>query len=146
MFSTTFATPDPDATGLTDLTKSDLDGALVVFTLRKVDHDFPTKLGTTTAATVDLLVVDGKHAGTELPDWLAFGNLGRQLGAIPVGETGLGRIVSGDSKYGTKWYGCDYEVTADDVKAASAAVEGRAAAEPANAVVDEPATRDGFDF
>ena len=91
----TLRSPSPIQTAST---KSDSSAPLITFTLREYDDNkLPTVHGDTTAAFVDLVVVDGKLAGTTQERWAAFGNLGKQIGeALDEGDIAVGRITSGE--------------------------------------------------
>ena len=94
-----FATLKKSESDTDGIDKSDLVGALIAFTLREYDDKLPTVHGDTTAAFVDLVVVDGKLAGTTQERWAAFGNLGKQIGeALDEGDIAVGRITGGSQR------------------------------------------------
>lgn len=134
-----FATPKKSESDTDGIDKSDLVGALIAFTLREYDDKLPTVHGDTTAAFVDLVVVDGKLAGTTQERWAAFGNLGKQIGeALDEGDIAVGRITSGKSASGRSWFGIDYAEEPADFAAAEKALEAAVATAQAPAASDAP--------
>ena len=109
------------------LKKGDLLGDLVIVTPTSYDPSMQTDYGHTTALFAGIIVVDGVHAGKTDPSFAAFGNLGKQLSAVALGENALGRITSGTSSEGRAWFGFDFSSDPVDVAAATAAASAPAA-------------------
>lgn len=108
-----------------EITKTALasDRALIVFSVISFDPNAETHFGFSPDATVDLLVVSGRFAGRRDRQWRVFGNLARQLGEQPAGETTVGRVTSGPGKVaGSSWYGIDFDVSDAEMEAAKAAI------------------------
>lgn len=104
------------------LTKGDLKDQLAVFKLVDVEDDVETKFGTSTKATAEVLVCEGKFAGTHDPEFTAFGNLAKQLARIGQGVTAAGRVIQGENGQRTFW-GVDFDLSSADEKAAEKAVK-----------------------
>lgn len=119
------------------------DNALVAFSVIAYTPEAETQYGTNADVTVDLLVVDGRLAGRRDRQWRAFGNLARQLGAQPVGETVVARITSGMGKVpGSRWYGADFDVDDNDLAVARTAIDEATNQNPAKPA-SRPATTGG---
>lgn len=108
------------------LTKEDLVGSLVV--AETLDYD-PSKQTPKSPDGVptwrgNILVVDGKHAGKFIEDQMFWSNLAKQLGRIPVGSSGPGRVSTGKTGKG-QWFGFDRLTSEDeaDLNKCKAAVD-----------------------
>lgn len=109
------------------LEKKDLVGAVVVFTTKAYNPHAETSFSADTHEWHgSILVVDGPFAGREEKDSRQWGNIARDLGLLPAGSTGVGRVTTGKSatKGRGNWFGVDWEVSDEDVAAAKAAVDG----------------------
>jgi hypothetical protein len=120
-----FSVPATHSTPITDdIKKNDLVGALIAFQLTSYDAELATEFGQTTAAFGALTVIDGPHAGKTVEEWAIFGLLGKQVGALEVGQTGLGRIITGTSSNNRTFYGFDFSSDPADQDAASKVIDG----------------------
>lgn len=114
------------------LSKAQLVGALVVYRLIEFVPDYPGKYGSQPMARVECLVVDGPHAGTHEPERWEFGVLAKQFGSQNGDGTHACKITSGaGSLPGSTWYGCDFDLSEEELAIARAAVEKFTAAAPA---------------
>lgn len=111
------------------VTKQDLVGQVVVFQVAEFIPDASTMHGIQAQADVDLLVVTGPLAGTEVQGWRCWGNLAKQMDAQEGAEPTVARVVAGPDRNGTpSWYGIDISVTDAEFEAAQAAIGGGKAA------------------
>ena len=77
---------------------------------------------------VDVIVVgdDGSIEAAQ-EKFFANGNLAKQLGRVPVGRRGLGRVIQGENQNGGQpWWGIDPTDDQDDIARAKAAVAAAA--------------------
>ncbi len=118
----TFARPENGPGPSDEIPKADLIGALVAITLKGYDPERPTSYGRSECATLDLWVLDGPYGGTQETDRCFFGLLARQISALEVGHTGVGRIVAGGSE-SRPWTGITWSSADADYAAAEAAMK-----------------------
>lgn len=104
----------PEPTRPEWLTKKDIAGELVVFTVTGHDEKYRTSFGIGERTTVAIDVLTGEHEGRHEDEFQAFGLLAKQMGEVPVGETAAARIITGETKTGQTWTGCDYELSDED--------------------------------
>jgi len=82
-----------------------------VVKLLEYDPDRPTAYGSSACAFVELVVVDGPHAGAHVPRYLLAGNIGKQVGeGLEVGGLAPATVVSGKNKAGSSWFGVEWLV------------------------------------
>jgi hypothetical protein len=115
-----FVTPENTNTTVASASvdKKDIIGDLVVVSLTSFQPDLETSYGTTTASFLTLTVVTGSHAGQRFEEWAAFGVLGAQIGQVGEGNHGLGRITTGESGQGRKFFGFAFSSDPADITAA----------------------------
>lgn len=102
--------------------KADLVGSLVVVEMRDSNPAFETTYGPQFMAEFDLTVIDGSHAGFREQGRREFGNLGKQIAQLKPGQTGVGRIVTGQGSQGRAWFGFEFSTDDADYAAADAAL------------------------
>lgn len=127
-----FFTPKTDASStasVVNIKKQDIVGVLVAFTMESYEPNLETEYGHTTAAFGALTVIEGEYKGTTVPNYAAFGLLGKQLSDVAVGQTALGRVSTGSSSAGRNWYGFDYSSKPEDQAAAQAVIEAGSSVE-----------------
>ena len=126
VFDTNFTQPetgaDPSSEDFSPK-KSELVGAVLVATTKAFDPEMVTQYGVSPAWTGDILLVDGPFAGRVFTDVRYFGLLAEQLEKIPENATGVAVIVSGKTRQGRDWIGANFEVDAEQLKAAKKAVD-----------------------
>ena len=115
-----FTTPENTSTTVASASvdKKDIIGDLVVVSLTSYQPDLETSYGTTTASFLTLTVITGKHAGQRFEEWAAFGVLGAQIGQVGEGNHGLGRITTGESGQGRKFFGFAFSSDPADIESA----------------------------
>lgn len=121
---------DTSPTGsLSQVTKDDLSGQVVVYSVNRYQPDAVGKYGTGPQLDADLLIVTGPKAGHRDPDWRCWSGLARQMRErCPDGATAVGRVVTGTSDRGT-WWGID-PVGDEEVQAANRAIHQALAQAP----------------
>lgn len=100
------------------LTRDDLVGRVIAYSVNRFDADAPSKYGRTAAEIdVDVVVVTGPRAGARDPDCRLRSTLARQLAErCPHGMTAVARVVTGTTDRGT-WFGID-AATPDEIEQA----------------------------
>jgi len=91
---------DPSTGGGDKLPLSDLDGALLLFTVKSVETGIQTTYGVTDAVKADVAVLDGPHKADTYTDTLVFPRMLRSALAPNVGSMVLGRLGKGTPKPG----------------------------------------------
>jgi len=94
---TTFQDPSQ---GGDRLPLNDLNGSLLLFTVKSIEHDIVTQFGTTDAVKADVAVLDGAHKGETFDDTLIFPRVLKSALAPNVGSMVLGRLGQGQAKSG----------------------------------------------
>lgn len=90
------------------LRKEDLDGAIIAFDVVDYDAKYEGNFGPNPRITVDLIVCSGDHKGTKQDTTYFSNNLAVQMHKAAAGDGAtVVRVVSGASKYGTRWYGVE---------------------------------------
>lgn len=90
---------DP-ASGGDKLPLDQLEGALLLFTVKGVETDIVTKFGNSDAVKADVAVLDGDHKGELFGDTLVFPRVLRSSLAPHVGSMVIGRLGKGTAKSG----------------------------------------------
>jgi hypothetical protein len=94
----TFA--DPSTGSGEKLPLTELNGSLLLFTVKSVETDIKTAFGTTDAVKADVAVLDGPHKAETFEDTLVFPKILRSALAPNVGEMVIGRLGQGSAKPG----------------------------------------------
>lgn len=122
---------DEEQSDSTFLRKEDLDGQIIAVDIVDYDPQYEGKFGKNPRITVDMIVCTGEHKGEKQDNTYFSNNLAKQLHAAAGGSgSTVVKVTSGNSKYGTKWYGVDdvtdaeYLMAADVVKAALEPAQG----------------------
>jgi hypothetical protein len=90
---------DPSSGG-DKLPLADLNGSLLLFTVKGVEKDIATQFGTTDAVKADVAVLDGPSKAEVFEDALVFPRVLRSALAPNVGAMVLGRLGKGTAKPG----------------------------------------------
>lgn len=120
------------------LTKEDLVDAVVVFGLTDYEPDHVGKYGPAPKAVVDLFVATGDHTGRLQSDTFFFGTMASQVSQIGVGNTAVGKVVTGKSKKGRDFFGVDFGVSASQAKKALALAQKASAKQEPNTDSEAP--------
>jgi hypothetical protein len=96
--------PQPTST---EMDKASLQDVLIAVTVRDFDRAYLGNYGPTPKVVVDVVNIETGERGESV--WF-FGNLAKQIGTgLDLGETGLGRIVTGPNKSGNgQWWGFSF--------------------------------------
>lgn len=107
----------------TFLRKEDLDGEIIAFDVVDYDAQYEGNFGKNPRITVDLIICSGPHKGEKQDNTYFSNNLAVQMHkAAAGGGATVVKVTSGNSKYGTKWYGVD-AVSESDFAAALEVVQ-----------------------
>jgi hypothetical protein len=112
---TTFEAPAAPSAGLN---YTELNGSLLLITVNSVEENFSTQFGIKPAVRADVVVLDGKEAGTEEPDTMILPKVLVNQLRPKIGSTVLGRLSQGKAKSGQKAPWLLDPPTADDMKIA----------------------------
>lgn len=96
-----FRQPSPVSSSLSRLDLDELDGALLMIRPRS-EQNVQTRYGVRQAVVCDIMVADGRMAGTAYPDAYIFpkvlcGQLRDSMGEVVLGRLGHGKAKTGQS-------------------------------------------------
>ena len=99
---------------------TDLNGSLLLFTVKSQEHGIETAYGSSDAVRADVTVIDGDLAGTEYGDTLVFPKVLQSQLRPAIGGKVVGRLGQGEAKKGQSAPWKLAAATDDEKKAAQA--------------------------